>query len=191
MKLDTIKTEVSTIVQTACDIRIENTDTLANATILLSELNRRNDAITTEKEKITRPLLDALAVERGRWKPVETQLSTAIDLIRGKMSAYQTQVHALAERERATIALRLENGTIELDRALSALDTIETPTTRVKTATGSLSFTTVKLFEIEDFKKLPNAYKLANETAIRTSMKTNTKIPGVRYFTEERPINKR
>ena len=191
MQIELIKKEIPQMVLVAQAVEIVDTETLTSATVMLSTLNKHNDAITTEKEKITRPLLDALAVERGRWKPVENQLGAAIEIIRGKMIVYQTNAIKKQNEERIKIADKLESGSIKTDTALSKLSNMETIDTRIKTDTGSISFSSVKCFEIVDFAKLPDEYKIANEKAIRETLKTKIQIEGIRYFNQNRPVNRR
>ena len=168
---------------------IESPSDLTEATTLLSELNKQRSRITLEKERITRPLLDALAVERNRWKLSENKIDDAISAIRASMTTYQTRIRALEQANSLALAKQLEDGTTDLT---SALELLSTPTlTKVKTSSGSISFTTKKQYEVTDLAKVPRQYLTIDETRIRASMAQNKPIKGIRYYTEEIPINRR
>lgn len=172
-------------------LKIKNDDDLAKATEFLSELNKTGDRIKAEEEKVTKPLNEALKAERGRFKPFKDSIADAVARVRAEMTTYRTKVKAKEEDDKAKLALRAAKGTISLDKAAEKLAAIEVPKGPIQTTSGSVSFRTVPKFEVLDTSKLPSAYILPNEPAIREAMKDGLKLPGVRYYNEEQPINRR
>jgi len=163
------------------------------ATFELSRLNQKLDAITDEKEKVTKPLNAALKAERGRWKPMEEALEDAIATIRRKMTDYQTKAVEEAEKEAARIAERARpgRGNLSDETAMRKIAQVEKPDAIVETNAGKVRFDSVKCFEVMDVTMLPKEYVLADESKIRADMKKGIEVAGVRYYTEQRPINNR
>lgn len=188
-----LEKKVSPLVTKAEELVIESPKDMEVATEMLSKLNKLGDAAEEEKNKVMRPALDVVAAERKRWKPLETVLEGAIGIIRKKMSAYQTEAKRIADEKAKAIEARIGEGKgkLKLDTAVAQIDALDTPEEKVMTGAGSVKFRTDKKFEVVDISKLPVEYLLANEVAIRTAMKDGKEVPGVRYFTEEVPINHR
>lgn len=181
------------IVEKAESLKIVDEKSMEEAVELLSKANKGLDLITEEKEKVTKPLNEALKAERARWKPMETVLESAVSILRKGISAYQTEAKRKADLETAKLAERVGEGKgkLKAETAIRKMGEIEGPQAKVATASGSLKFRTEKKFEVVDMSKLPIEYLLPDEPAIRKAMKEGTELPGVRYYTEEVPINSR
>jgi hypothetical protein len=148
------------------------------------------DQVTEEKEKITKPLLEALKVERARWKPLETQYENSISVIREKMSVYQTAQKELQERVANEAVEKISSGEISLETAVSKLNESEVKN-KVEANSGSVSFITVKKYEVIDITKVPVEYLLPNDVKIRADMKAGIQVEGVRYYEVQEPRNYR
>ncbi len=181
------------IVTQAINVIITDKTTLTLATELLSKLNQFNDKITEEKERVTKPLNEALKAERSRWKPLESQYTQAIDHLRTQMSEYQTAEVKRQREEEAKIASRIApgKGKLSLETATKKLEAVEKPDKEVATEAGLVQFREVKRFEVVDMKVLPIEYHLPDEKMIQALMKDGKELPGVRYFTEQVPVNYR
>lgn len=189
--LQVIEKEVSPAVKKAEALVIESDDDLKGATELLSNLNKGLDRATEEKEKVTKPLNEALKAERARWKPFETMCEAAIDIVRKKMTAYQTEKTRHAQEEAARIAERVGEGKgkLKAETAVRKMEEIEQPLLNVSSKAGMVDFIDVKCFEVEDITKLPIDYIVADEVKIRAAMKAGQELPGVKYWVEQRPRN--
>lgn len=183
--------EVSPIATKALDITITDSASMADAVTLLSTLNQSLDRIVAEKEKITKPLNEALKAERNRWKPMESALSDAIDQVRAKMSSYQTKATKEATEAQERIANRIApgKGNLSIATAIKKLDAIERPEDAVATDAGLVRFQPIKKFEVIDLTLVPIEYHLADEVAIRAAMRKGIELPGVRYYEEQVPVN--
>ncbi len=179
------------IITKAEKLTITTPEDLSVATTILSELNKEKDAITEEKEKVTRPLLDALNAERARWKPRELQLDTIITKVRGAMVTFQTALVAKQKLEQEKIVNKLEDGKIKPETAIRKLGELDTVDKKVETESGSISFKTVKKFEMVSPHDVPVEYLLLNEVKVREEMKQKKEIKGVKYWEEQVPINLR
>lgn len=161
------------------------------ATEQLSQLKNFSDRITNEKEKVTKPLNEALKAERARWKPAETACEEAIEITRKKMGQYQTEQMRLAKIEEDKIADRVGQGKgfLKPETAAKKIDEIKRADVSVVADSGMVKFRTVKKFQIINESVVPRMYLIVNETAIRQAMLSGIAVEGVRYYEEQVPAN--
>lgn len=183
--------DISPVVLKAKGLSIKDEKDMTEAVELLSVLNKGLDRVVLEKEKVTKPLNEALKQERARWKPFETMCEEAIEIVRKKMTVYQTEKTRLVQEEEAKLAARVGEGKgkLKMETASRMIDEIDAPEKSVAAESGSVRFEKVKMFRIVDLSLLPTEYILPNEVKIRAAMKKGEEIPGVEYYTEERPKN--
>ena len=187
--LETYTQDLTPIVIQAESLTIDTKEDLYRATDVLSKLNKFNDRITEEKAKITKPLNQALKVERARWKPLETKYEVAIDLVKHKMGVYYENSTKETNKVEDQIAEQLEKGQISQEEALEMLKGVEGTDKSVASDSGTATFVKVKKFEVMDLVMLVNStgdkYVLPNEVAIRQAMKEGVELKGVRYYEEQ------
>lgn len=188
-----IEKSLSPVVRKAEELVISDDSSMKSAVELLSHLNRSLDQVTEEKEKVTKPLNEALKVERGRWKPFETMCESAIALVRGKMTSYKKEQDRIAEEKAAKIANRIGEGKgkLKVETAVKKIEEIKTVGKSVASDTGSVKFKKVKKFEVMDVTMLPVEFILADVVAIRAKMREGVELPGVRYYEEDEVSNSR
>ncbi len=174
-------------------IQITDQQSLTEATVLLSRLNKHLDAITADKETLTKPLNQSLKLIRDKYRPTETRLSDAITALRTGMSKYATEQAKIKTIEQAKILTRLDKGTLRPDTAINKLEVINQQTSNTKTDEGTVSFRTVHLWRVKDIKDIPLSLMQPNDKAINDYQKANPDTPpaGIEYYTEEQPINRR
>lgn len=189
----TITKQVSVSVQKATELTIKDAESMKEATTLLSSANKVLDSVTKEKEKVTKPLNEALKAERGRWKPIEVQLEEAVSIIRKKMTAYQTVALQQQAQKQENIANRVGEGRGKLtaETAVRQMEAVVSPEETVSTEQGSVQFRTVQKFELEDISKVPLECLILNETMVRDNMRKNIQHAGIRYYEEQVPYNTR
>ena len=181
--------EVTPVIESMKVLEIKDEKSLTSATELLSQANKYLKALDEDKSKITKPLNDALKEVRARYKPLEVKLENLISSIRSSMSKYQTEQIRLQKIEEDKIAERVAKGTLKVETGIAKMENLDKPVDKVNTSSGKISFKTVKKFEVVDLSQVPVEYHIANETAIRNAMVANIELPGVRYYTEQVPIN--
>jgi len=178
----TIKKEVSVVIK---QIGTKITD-LSEAVEQLTNANRVLDKLTEEKEKVTRPLNEALRAERARWKPLEDELKESISTLRYGISRFQTELIAKQKVKEEKIAEKVLAGSMNTEKAIVKMDSL-----KVSNKVGQVSFKTVKKFKVMDVTMLPHEYVLPNEIMIREAMNKGLELAGVDYFTEQLPVNRR
>ena len=173
-----IAKEVSPIVTHAQSLVIDSPANLKIAVAALSKLNSYLDRVVEDREKITVPMNAALKEVRAKYKPIESTLETAIELIRGKMSSFQTELMQAQKAKEAEIASKVEAGTINLETAVAKLDAIEAPAQGVRTDAGLVNFKTVQRLKITIPESIPRIYLVVDEAALLSDLKLGKVIPG-------------
>jgi hypothetical protein len=170
---------------------IKDTESLSEGVELLSRLNKFNDQISAEKEKVTVPLNQALKAERARWKPLETMYEEAITKVRTSLTSYQVSILEKQKKEEQKILNDIEKGKINNEEGVHKLALMAEAPRSVVTNSGRVMFKIVRKFEVIDIAKLPIEYHVANEMEIRKTMAYGRELPGVRYYDEPVPYNSR
>jgi len=198
MSKDTPKAEVmaqatKTISENVLAFAIKTPEDMKQATELLSQINKQSDAITKEKEKVTKPLNAALSAERKRWKPAEDIIKKAKDHLRSEMSKYQTALSKQAEEEKARIAGRVGEGKgkLKIETAAAKINEVAVPDAVVETESGSISFKTDYEVTVTDIHIIPEQYLEVNITAIKRAHKDGVVVPGVTISEIKVPVNRR
>lgn len=183
--------EVQTIEKNLTGFKIETVNDMKEATEILSNLNKHLDAITEEKEKVTKPLNAALKAERARWSPIEDKLEAAIKLIRMGMSAFQTAELKRQRAEEDKIAARVKEGkgNLSAETAVKKIDAIEKAPEQHSTEAGLVKFRTDKVLKITDETKIPRKYLVVNEKLLLADLKAGNKIAGAEIEEIQTPIN--
>lgn len=171
---DELNNKVATVSELAHVLQIFDAQTFEQAGNMLSELKSIQKRIEAEEDRVTDPLRQALEAERSRWRPMKLAIKTAIDSLKGSVTAYNAQI--LAEQRLASE--KLSTGQIDLSKALS--------TTQVPVS-SSIRMTKRKQFRITNLTKVPRKYLILDEKAVREAMKNDIKIAGIEYFIEETP----
>ena len=174
-------------------LSIKGAEDMKNAVETLSSLNTLHDRVVEDREKLTKPLLEALKEVRERYRDVEERLKASIGTVRSEMTRYQGE--ALKARQEAELKLSERvgegRGKLKMETALRRLEEVEVVEKGVVGEAGSVTFVEVEKFEVVDFKALPDEYKVANEVAIRLAKKNGVEVAGVRYWKEQSVRNRR
>ena len=188
-----IEKKLSPIMEAVEKIEVVDEKTEHEAAHMLSQLNAVGDAMAEKKAKVYDPAWATVVAIRAEWKPKETILEGAIKAIRAKMASYRTRVQAEANAEAARIAARVGagKGHLSVESAVRQMEAIEKPVEVVTTGAGVVKYKDHPCMEVMDIELLPLEYHVADEVAIRKAMAAGKQLPGVRYWTEQRPINTR
>lgn len=160
--------------------QITSPETLQEATSILSQLNTKLDAITQDKELLTKPLNQSLKAIRDKYRPIETLLSQSIETIRSQMSQYATKVKQLEATKQATILAKVEAGKLKPDTAIKQLTKLES-SSNVNTQSdfGKVTFKTVHLYRVTDMSKIPLEFLTIDDTLVKLAQKNNNPIAGI------------
>ncbi len=188
-----IEKKMQPVLAEATKLEVKDAKGMMVATELLSKLNKFNDAIVAEREKVTKPLNEALKAERARWKPTESANEEAIDIVRGKMSVYQTAETKRAREEEAKIAARVGEGKgkLQVDTAVKKIEGIERADETVKAESGLVKFREDKVLKIMDETLIPCEFLMLDEKKILATLKAGGKVLGAELEIKMVPLNYR
>jgi hypothetical protein len=189
--ITTIEKELIPLVEDAATFQILSDTDLKEATIILSKLNRYNDQITEEREKVTKPLNEALKAERARWKPLELQNTTAIEAIRLAMSTYQTKRINDQKQAQEAIAAKVASGKLKPETAVKKLDAIATVDKTLSTDEGSITFHAISTLKVTDLTAIPGIYFTLDEAKLLKDLKAGITVTGAEIVIIQSPHNAR
>lgn len=186
-----LQKEISPIVESARGLEIVDAKGMGVGTEMLSRLNQFNDRVVEEKEKITKPLNEALKVERARWKPIEDVVGSAIAVVRDKLSAYQTTEVLRAREEEKRIAERVGEGKgkLKVETAVRKLGEIEVAEDKVMSDSGMVKFREDKVLVIVDEKLIPREYLVVDEKSVRSALLAGKTVAGAVLEVKMVPLN--
>lgn len=190
-ELAPIKKVIAVTTKSVDSLVIKDEATLAIASEIRNKLKSCVNSLKEKKEEVTKPLNEALKNFRNMFRPLEDQCNTALESIDSKLIKYQTKQIALEKAKEAKIVAKLEEGKIDINKAVSKLESID----RADKKVGNTTFIEYQGFEVMDVvilaEKTGAEYILPNEVKIRQAQKAGIELPGVRYYTEQRPRNNR
>ncbi len=188
-----IKEEASPVIRDAEKLSIMTATEMKKATEILSKLNKYNDNLVADMKKVTDPLNAALKEIRGRYNPVKTVLESAIEIIRKKMGAYQTEALRLQKIEEDKIAARVGEGKgkLKMETASKKMGEIEKPDAIVEAESGSLSFISKQQLKVTNEGLIPDEYFILNEKAVLDALKAGLLVPGAEIEIIQVPRNSR
>lgn len=167
-----VKKDMSRYEKISLELKIVSQETMQEAVVVLSEINKIADKASNEKSKIVAPLNEALKVERQRWAPVEDACKSAVSIIKAKMGAYQRALHAENIAKEAKIMARVEKGTLLPMTSVNKLAALPDAKASVCTNAGSIQWSVVKKLVIENVLLVPKEYLIASKQEY--TMKSNT-----------------
>lgn len=176
-----------TIVDKGFQLVVADQKTLEQASEIRSQAKKYLKDLTTEKEKVTKPLNDALKAERARFKPLEEKAEKVIKYLDRQMTDYQTEVARKAEAAKEKIAARIGDGKgkLQIETAMNQIANVETPDDVV----GNTQFVTAYELIVTDIKAIPDEYlKIEVRTlALTQALKAGVVVPGAELKEVKRP----
>lgn len=190
-EITTIQSELSPVIAKAKAIIVTDHKSMERASLMLSELNKQNDRIDEEKQKVLAPLNQARTAEINRWKPVITILEVAIESLRATISRYQTEETRRVRAEEAKIALRVGDGKgkLQVETAVRKIEAIDTPEGKISTDAGVVKFREDKILKITNTELIPKAYWIVDEKKLLADLKAGATIAGAELDIQMTPIN--
>ena len=182
-EIKVIKQKVGRALSIAQEITIQDEKTLADGIDFLKKIKTTGKIIKNQKEKITKPLLQAIKEARAMFKPIEDNYSEAERIIKGKILHYNIVQEEKRKEKEAKLAARVEKGTMKAETAVKKIE--EIPEVKNEGKVGKVSTRTVKKVVIEDESKLPRKYLIPNQSLIRQDALKGIKIDGVEIKEEK------
>ncbi len=162
------------------DIDIGNQDDLNFASEILTDIKGKKKTLENERGKATRPLLDALNVIRGWFKPAVEVLAQCENKLKAKISGYHRE-----QREKQQAALQAAGDASmqgDVQGAQQAMGRAQAA--EVHKAPGVQMREVIK-FEVFDVTQVPREFLMINERAIQQHIMqhgASVEISGVKIW---------
>lgn len=134
--------------------------------------------IETQKEKVSRPLLDAIAAQRLQFAPAIKSYEEAIAKINSMLIEHQ---RAVLEQSRLQEQKILEDKRLKPSTIINKLSQVETVTSK--------GFRTQQIVKVTDITKIPLEYFDLSETRLLLDLKRGEKIPGAEIGEKLIPVS--
>ena len=172
---------------------IKNDEDLGVATEVLSQLNKYNDSVKTEKKKLTEPANATLKAIKALFLPLEEKVVPKIEALREAMSVYQTEKADRAREEEMKIANRVGEGKgkLKVETAMRQMGEVEKPVEKVATDSGSATFRPKNTLEITDAGAIPREYLIVNEGKVLEALEAGIEVAGAKIKIIMVPVNRR
>ena len=182
-----IKRQAEGADKVAKEIIIKNQNDFEKASELFLKVKQAGKYIASEKEKMTRGLLDTLANIRSFFKPYEIMQSNAEKEVGSKILAYQLEEEKKSQIKIDAVVEKVEKGKMTFEKANEKIETLEVAKT-VEVNTGAVQFKTIRDYEIIDEKLIPKKYWVLDLVKLRKDALDGVEIPGVKVV-EKKIIN--
>lgn len=182
-----IKRQAEGADKVAKEIIIKNQNDFEKASELFLKVKQAGKYIASEKEKMTRGLLDSLANIRSFFKPYEIMQSNAEKEVGSKILAYQLEEEKKSQIKIDAVVEKVEKGKMTFEKANEKIETLEVAK-KVEVNTGAVQFKTIRDYEIIDEKLIPKKYWVLDLVKLRKDALDGVEIPGVKVV-EKKIIN--
>jgi hypothetical protein len=180
--------QASGIIVQANDLCISDDTSMKMAVEFLSTANKILDAAKAEKERVTKPIKEALKAEESRWVKLETSLKSAVAVLRQKMTEYQKKLEEKKKIEEERLTARVARGTMKPETAMAKIESLP-EVGIVTTDSGAVQWMTIYKLVIDDVQAIPREYLKVDEVAVRAALKAGKVVPGARLVEEKVPKN--
>lgn len=158
--------------------KITNESELLEAQALRSKLKEELKAIEEQKEKVSRPLLDAIAARRAEFSPTIKKYDDLIKSINVLLIDYQTSVLALKKQAEDKI---LSDGRTKDETKVAKLSEI--------TPVSTSGFRKQQILEVTDLSLIPRDYFILDESRLLSDLKEGKEIAGAKIGIKLIPVS--
>lgn len=155
-ELVVVRADVGKLLKTADKLVIEDKVSMLTANELLVDVKRKSKILKQQKDKMTKPMNEALKAVRSLFKPVEDELGQITRIL---TDGIVTVKRRLDEEARQAEQKILEDKRItRVDTTMRKMSEIDTPDNQMFAEHGSSNFSEVKVLIIDDIKLIPIKY---------------------------------
>lgn len=145
--------------------------------------------VTERKNKIVKPLNEALKETRNLFRPIEDQLAAARKVVQDSMLSFRQKAEAERQRIEQEAQAKLDQGEITEDEAIDSVAAASSPAKTMHGARGKTTVRTTREIEVVDAALIPRQYLVPDLVAIRRRALgigcEPAEIPGVKVVERE------
>lgn len=192
--LEAIKKDQSVIVSKGQQIAIVTKEQYEEAANFLVDVKGRINRIEAKRKEYVQPLNDQVKLINADFKAAMKPYQDIEDQVKKRMVVFvESERKAAAEKlkqeeeaRRLEAARMAEEEGISTRKALAQIDkpVAEAVPTAVKTDSRTVKTRQITKFAIVDASKVPDEYKVVDETLVRKAVNAGLKIAGVKVWEE-------
>jgi hypothetical protein len=187
-----LKTQVEELVGLAEAATVSSEEDVSKATNDLSNIARLKKALSLEKDNYLNPIKHHMNDVTATFKLITVPLENADAILRSKVLGYRNEQERRAreqesierqKRELAEREARLKGEEIKTEPPVPTVNIKQ----RMQSEAGESNIAKIWKWELEDFSKVPDAYKTLDNGAVPKAVKASkgaVSIPGIRIFQE-------
>lgn len=181
------------VVSELANIAVTDAESLTKVSAELILAKKELKALKEDQASLIDPLKESIANIKEKYAPRQTALESFIDSAGKQVSQYQTRLVAAQREAELAISERIKpgKGNLSIEKGIQKLEAVEKADKTLETEVGSATFVEYPMCELEDITQVPIKYYLVDMVSIRAEMKAGNKVPGIRYWTEQRLKNNR
>jgi hypothetical protein len=187
-----VEGKVKNAVKEVEKLKIKTDEDLNEAATLLTNIKKLGKWVTGEKEKIVKPMREAMNAARGLFSPLEEKIEDAEKKVKSAMIEYQTKKEAEHKKKMDSIEKRAESGQLKEETAVRKVEALGEVKTNLQTETGAATFKKTKAVRVIDKEKVPDEYWIIDMVTLRSAALNASKlsgkigevIPGVEVYEE-------
>lgn len=179
-----IEDEISPLIATAESCVVDSVEAVDNASLFLKEIKDKEKRIEEKRQEITKPLNESLRAVNDLFKKLVAPLVKARATVTEKILSWRREEQKRIDEENARLAKLQEE---QRKKGIEVTEPVKVE--KVENKIGNVQAVKRWTFEITDFAKVPDRYKIINTTEINQAIKEGKRgedIPGVRIFQDEK-----
>jgi len=187
VELQTIENQISPVVEKAQDYVVENIKDVENASAFLKEIKDMEKIVEDKRITFTKPLNESLKNINDTFKKMREPLEQARDLLTRKILTWKRIESERVAAEQAAWR-KIQEAEAELRRIKNEPEVKVEPIIVAPVVNKIGNMQTVKrwTFEVEDFSKVPEKFKIVDELRIKEAIRDGAReIPGLIIYQKE------
>lgn len=180
-----VKQQATKALSAAEALTIKTTEDAEQAADILSKIKTVGKMIKERKEKITKPLQEALNSARDLFKPIEQNHAEAERIIKGKMLAWQDAEDKRIAKETEKVTTKMGEGKMTTEKAVAKIEQIGEVQKTVTGKVGQMSTREVPKYRILDEEQVPREFCSPDMVKIKKALDAGIAVPGAEKHYEK------
>ena len=181
-EIKTLEKQVSPLVKKASSYKIDSVQAIEDASIFLRKVKDTENTIEKKRLELTQPLNQSLSAINQMFRQLKNPLGEARELLTRKIITWKTAEQQRLEKEEAR-RRKIQEAHEKVGHETKAPVVLERPENKI----GNTQTVKYWTFEIIDFSKLPDGYKIINNTLINHAIRNGVReIKGLKIVQKER-----
>ena len=181
-EIQVLENQVSPLIVQADSYKIDSVEAVDKASNFLLKVRDTERGIEAKRLEFTKPLNQSLKAINDTFKSLKQPLEGARNILTRKIIEWKTAETRKLEAEEAR-RRKIQEAHAEKGHETKAPVVLERPENKI----GNTQTRKVWTFEVVDFSKMPDEYKMLNNTAVNQAIRNGVReIKGVKISQEER-----